>query len=179
MNLFKRAYYSIVNNFSKSLVLFLIVFIIGNVMCGSLAISSSIKNTQNEFRKHYGYKVEFDVFGNMEEYHEDSTNEVYKRTYSFLDNVVENNEEILQYCDINKRINGFHSKELQFIDEDGYENIVDKVFLFGSSNSQLGLIKNYKIKLIEGRLFSDEEMEGSNVILVGRDVYIPPKNNYK
>ena len=179
MNLFKRAYYSIVNNFSKSLVLFLIVFIIGNVMCGSLAISSSIKNTQNEFRKHYGYKVEFDVFGNMEEYHEDSTNEVYKRTYSFLDNVVENNEEILQYCDINKRINGLHSKELQFIDEDGYENIIDKVFLFGSSNSQLGLIKNYKIKLVEGRLFSDEEMEGSNVILVSENFRILENDEYR
>ena len=58
MNLFKRAYYSVINNLPKTIVLFLIVFILGNVMCGALAISQSISNAQNEFRQHYGAKVE-------------------------------------------------------------------------------------------------------------------------
>ena len=181
MNLFKRAYYSIVNNFSKSLVLFSIVFIIGNVMCASLAVSSSIENTQNEFRKHYGAKIEISVNGYMDVIFDSSTNEVYKRVYSFLDNLIENNKEVIQYSDINKRIKGFYSNELKFINEDGYETSGNiEIYLFGSSNSQLGLIKNYKIELIDGRLFNDVEMkEGKNVVLLSENFELLDNGEYR
>lgn len=182
MNLIKRAYYSVRNNLSKSLVLFAIVFIIGNVMCASLAITNSIENTQNEFRKHYGEKVEIEIMESLSirDIYKNGSSDLMKRVYEYLNNLVTNNQEVLQYLDMNTAISGFYSNELKYVDENEEVSGDMSVYLFGTSNPNMGLIKNYKIELIEGRLFSEEEMEkGSKVILISENFQIEKDGNYQ
>ena len=183
MNLFKRAYYSVINNLPKTIVLFLIVFILGNVMCGALAISQSISNAQNEFRQHYGAKVEIKLkepttFIMMTNEMSSTSNQNIRE---YLEKLVINNTDIIAYEDTNYALKGFKSKELVFA-EDGLYYIPDTVdiHLVGVTNPMTGLMKNYKVELKDGRLFSEEEMSNQNrVILVPETYKIKEDGEYK
>ena len=178
MNLFKRAYYSVRNNLSKSLVLFLVVFILGNVICGSLAITQSLKNTQEQFRKHYGAKVEISVNGDIDGYIFDSANSKIKKVRNLLEEVISDEKLKFSYKDVDYYLSGFTSEALRFKDED-YRNILD-IKLCGVVNPKIGLIKNYKLELVEGRSFSEEEMnEGKRVLLVSKDFQIKENEEYR
>lgn len=178
MNLFKRAYYSVRNNLSKSLILFLVVFILGNVICGSLAITQSLKNTQEQFRKHYGAKVEISMNGDIDSYIFDSSNSKIKKVRNLLEEVISDEKLKFSYQDVDYYLSGFTSEALRFKDED-YIDVLD-IKLCGVTNPKIGLIKNYKLELVEGRSFSEEEMnEGERVLLVSKDFQIKDNEEYR
>ena len=101
MNLIKRAYYSLINNRSKTIVLFLIVFILGNVICGSLAITQSLKSTQNEFRNHYGSKFELSLKDDLQLLINQSSNDDMKMLRERLEEIVYDSEIEYSYIELN------------------------------------------------------------------------------
>lgn len=174
MKLLGRVYYSLRNNLSKTIVLFSVVFILGNVICGSLAIKQSLESTQNEFRKHYGAKVEIstvdDIYSAL--YKNQSTNSIIRKVQKLIDKVVNESKAQYSYVDFNYYLSGMQSEMLGFMED---EEIVDvsEIHLCGVSNPYMGLVKNYKIELMEGRSFSESEMnDGSKVILISNEFYI-------
>lgn len=182
MNLFKRGYYSIRNNLKKSLILFSIVFVLGNVICGSLAITQSISNMQNEFRKYYGAKIhiyskdgiDFPVKVNL------PSDDYYKGVRKAVEKIYDGYNFKYAYTDLNYYLKGLFSDTVGYKDEDEWvygDNV--EIYSCGVTTAQMGLIKNYKLELIEGRSFSDEELEkGKNVILVSDAFYVQKGNEY-
>ena len=173
MNLIKRAYYSLINNRSKTIVLFLIVFILGNVMCGALAISQSINNAQSEFQKHYGAKINITLTRPTFEIM--MTNESSKTKYinikDYFENLIEKRTDMIAYQDCMYAIDGITSDDLYYEDERySYIEKAERIHLIGVTNANNGNLKNYKIELIEGRTFNDSEMkEGSQVIMISNN----------
>ena len=183
MNLIKRAYYSLINNMNKTIVLFLIVFILGNVMCGALAISQSISNAQNEFQKHYGAKVEIELDEQTEFIMmiNESSLSKYQNVREYLEKFVIKYKDLISYEDSNYALKGFESDHLIYIEDK--TNEIDKSFkikLVGVTNPLIGLIKNYKVELVDGRLFSDEEIKNNErVILVPETIKIKDGNEIR
>ena len=173
MNLIKRAYYSLINNRSKTIVLFLIVFILGNVMCGALAISQSINNAQSEFQKHYGAKINITLTKPTFEIM--MTNESSKTKYinikDYFENLIGKRTDMIAYQDCMYAIDGITSDDLYYEDERySYIEKAERIHLIGVTNANNGNLKNYKIELIEGRTFNDSEMkEGSQVIMISNN----------
>ena len=182
MKLIHRVYYSIIKNIKNSLLLFLIVFIIGNVICSSLAITQSINNTQAQFRIKYGAKVEinsyFDIATSMIL---DYGNDPYakKAEARIKDKIVENSGIEFSYLDYNYYLNGLTSNTLGYMNkEELLENI--SIHICGVTNPQMGLFKNYKLELKEGRSFTDEELtNGNKVVLISENFKILKDGKYE
>ena len=182
MKLIHRVYYSIIKNIKNSLLLFLIVFIIGNVICSSLAITQSINNTQAQFRIKYGAKVEinsyFDIATSMIL---DYGNDPYakKAEARIKDKIVENSGIEFSYLDYNYYLNGLTSNTLGYMNkEELLENV--SIHICGVTNPQMGLFKNYKLELKEGRSFTDEELtNGNKVVLISENFKILKDGKYE
>ncbi|MGN1344779.1 MAG: ABC transporter permease [Traorella sp.] len=168
MNLFKRGYYSIIKNFRKSMMLFLVIFVLGNVICGTLAITQSLQSTQNEFRKHYGAKFEIKAAKSLDFLmwtNSASTNE-YIKAKEALEYIAYVNGVDYSYVDLNYYLKGFVSHSLGYVSDDELDTDLD-IYLCGVTSAQMGLFKNYQLELVEGRSFHDDELiNGSKVVLV-------------
>ena len=69
MNYFKRCILNIIRKPSKTLLLFLIIFLLGNLVCGSYAIAQSTTLIQNDIKQKLGALVTIHMDSKMmEEY---------------------------------------------------------------------------------------------------------------
>lgn len=169
MKIFKRAFLSITQQKSKSIILFLTTFILGNVLCASVALSVYIQNVHQEFLNQYGARISF---VSNERYQEILSSRVYNRLSAekimtvFQDMM---KDQRIEYGDYTYVFSGLQSDKLVFSDEnekDSFENL----YVWGSEHSDFLDLRNNKIHLIEGRSFTSEELkEGKNVLLISKE----------
>lgn len=173
MNFLQRAMCSVSRRKGKSLLLFLVIFVLGNVIAGAVAISQSSTNVEDEVKGQLGATATIEM--DWESFSKDNEENMENAPYPSgpkLDVYKEiGASPYVKYYDYS--IPGsISSKKLERFElEEGMSmsGIPGAVFLNtkGINYPEMIDIKEGKIKLADGRLFTPEEIEkGSSVAIV-------------
>lgn len=168
----KRAWLSILRRPFKSILLFLIIFMLGNLMASSIYIQLNTEKAQKEIREGLGGKIIFRLKEDqIKTYYEDFGNglEDNQKLTDFILSLQEDARVKDLY--VVPYYTGFHSKQ---VFEDASHSSVDPKIntsvnlpVKGVNSTQLLDIMNGNIELVEGRMFTQEEIDqGKNVILL-------------
>ncbi|WP_313538762.1 ABC transporter permease [Enterococcus sp.] len=179
MNFWQRALKSITRRKGKSFILFLVVFVLGNVIAGAVAIQQSTANVERETKKKMGnvatVEMEYERFEketadmpDEERYSED----FYPKTPSV--DVYEQIGELsyIKYYDYSNT-SGFETNKLKlYTPEDGSMGMGGNYFSLKGGNLTEPLdMREGLIKLVEGEGFTDKDInESTNAVLVSKEV---------
>ncbi|NLY36519.1 MAG: ABC transporter permease [Tissierellia bacterium] len=180
MNYLKRALLSISRKKTKSLLLFAIIFILGNVMAGAIAIRQGADNVEQNIKSQLGAVVTIDIDQkeiekammedptgmsfdwpeppNFELLQSISTS-AYVKSYDFTTQSQVGSENLKAWVD---------PEMGQYISEDS----MDKYWMYtikGTQYAPVLSIEEGKSRLLDGRTFKPEEIEkGSSVVLISK-----------
>lgn len=173
MNLFQRVIASITRRKIPTLVIFIVTFLLGNV----LFVSLSIQQSSNKIKEHLLYNLGGKLYlkSDMNDRHSVSSmyEEEYERKMNQYLDIYEKlkKDEHVAYADINFEWNG-----LTLVDKENYmlneSNQEISSQLHGVSHENLVDIKEKKIQLTQGNTFTASQMnEGEAVILTQDNLY--------
>lgn len=177
MNFIKRGLASITRRKGKSLILFAVILILGNVMAGAIAIDQGTKSVESTIKKKLGAVATITQdYEQVEKDAEDDDSAYEKMTnpkketleeIGKLDEVSYFDYSVMGYLNT-KKLTMAQSKNEDFIMGDGESSF----FKFKGINFNEVLdVKNNIIKLKDGRVFDKEEVEKEkNVIMVSEEV---------
>ncbi len=177
MNFFKRAMASVTRRKGKSLILFAVIFILGNVMAGAIAIDQGTKNVENTIKSKLGAvatisedyeKMQKDMGENS-----DATFEPNLPTPKILKEIGELEE--VKYFDYVTNY-GFNTKKLKMVQSKNEDmQFTDPGMNFinikGINYKELFDIKNNIITLSDGRVFEQAEIDkGKPVVIISDEL---------
>lgn len=179
MNFLKRAWLSTIRRKGKSLLLLLIVFILGNVIAGSVSINQASSNVEKKIKNSMGAKATLEA--DYEQMDKDGVFE--KEDFEFptigLDLIqTVGNSSYVKYYDYNVMAS-MGSETLQpyvnpKLKEDMGDDPYVKYYSFtlnGIQYSKVSDIEEGKINLIDGRVFTDEEIaSGAKLAIIDKRV---------
>ena len=175
MNYFKRCILNIIRKPSKTLLLFLIVFLLGNLVCGSYAITQSTTKVKDNIKQQLGGLITIHAKSKMNDdiyNHYACTSKPYMKEKEVVDIFNEvSNHELVHYKDYMYSYL-FESRDIIFSRDFEYSEVkkfdpLINLPVFGVSQSYFSDIKNERIVITEGRTFTDEEIEtGSPKIIL-------------
>lgn len=166
MNFIHRALLSMTRRLDKSLLLFLIVFILSNVMAGSIAISQASKNVEVSMKQQLGANATIELdYNKMQDWTEDDWANLkwispeMVETIGALDQV--------KYFDYNIE-SWLLGKDLKTYDPNITEIYEQNYFgLKGVHFAEVLDITTGKADLVDGRVFTQSEVDaGSNLALI-------------
>lgn len=174
MNFIKRSILSIKKRKSRSLILFLAIFLIGNVMAGAISVKNALLNTEKSFTDLI--PVEVKIVEDYSSFLEDSENSLTEDIVKKIgkSSYIKNYYYYYKYwLGSNKLVNGSDDEILRV----GADDSTDEYHPFNSFTI-LGAYKktvkeqdDNKIKIISGSGFTEEEIKnGNNVILISQEV---------
>lgn len=177
MSLWKRVWASITRRKSKSLLLFLVIFILGNVIAGAIAIDESVNQTEKTIKSKLGAEATFELdyptlWADQKENPEvfDALKDVPLETIQKI-----GKSEYVSYYDYNL-VMYFESEKLKEYDTDKREKseeestLPSSIYLKGVHFGELLDTKEKRIELIEGRTLTTEEVEqGKKVVVVSKE----------
>ncbi|MGX4686004.1 FtsX-like permease family protein [Vagococcus sp. JNUCC 83] len=175
MNFFKRALLSIQRRKGKSLILFLVIFILGNVMAGAIAIQQATKNVENNIKTKLGANatVSFnsDKINELEESGKDfDIKEPDSKVYKEIGELKQ-----VKFYDYSI-IDIMQTKNIKNVEpSDGsYSRASEGMYSFnikGASRPELSDEQSKKINLVDGRNFkADEIKKGAAVAIISDKV---------
>ncbi len=175
MNFWQRALKSISRRKGKSFILFLVIFILGNVIAGAVAIQQSTGNVEKVTKEKLGARAILDV--DYEKYNKDAEkNPDLKWPDPLTDKEYEKVAELPQVKTYDKSVQGYTgtAKLKSYTPENGGMMVGNGAQYFfnlkGSSKGQLLDLDEGYIKLDQGEMFSEKEAEdGSNVVLISKE----------
>ena len=167
MNVFKRIYLSLIRKPGRTLILFFIVFLLGNLIASSFSIYHSTNYVKNEIKNelasmitvHAGEDFTFPMyFQDKKEYYSSITSKV--------DSFVEDNQDI-EYYDYS------YSASLGLKKIDNFEfNRFETLDINAVTQANFSFLYNKDVFITEGRTFTEEELDnGSNVIILNKDSF--------
>lgn len=178
MNYLRRSILNIIRKPSKSLLLFFIVLLLGNLVCGSYAIMQSTNIVKNNIKQQLGAYVTIHANSKMNsdkmDYIISENYEIYKKELDVV-NVFKDavNNEIVQYSDYMYSYNEFESRDIINSESDinySEEKEIDPLTsleILGVSQPYFSDVKYERIDITDGRTFTDEEIqEGKHVIIL-------------
>ncbi|MDH6363141.1 putative ABC transport system permease protein [Enterococcus sp. PF1-24] len=170
MNFIQRAWASVVRRKGKSTILFLVIFILGNVIAGAIAIQQSTANVEKKVKADLGAvaTIEYDWQTEMQE---ESSDEVVM--YENLTEEQINEVGKLPYVkEYDYAIQGYFSvTDLKTVgmpeeEADMYEGIGKMVLANGTNLKEPIPFKEKKVVLTDGRTFTDEEISAKKYVAV-------------
>lgn len=181
MNFFKKGVLSIIRKPSKSLLLFMIVFLLGNLVCGSQAIMQATVSVKNDIKQQLGALITIHANSEMNEdlvdYITFGDNKIDSKLLKVVDVFEEvSNRDEVQYSDYMYRYNEYESRE---IFNPAYDNIsvvedidpLTNLSIMGVSQSYFGDIKYGRISIVEGRSFSEEEIASQKKVIILNEAF--------
>lgn len=162
MRVIRRIIYSIKQRFSKTCLLFLLVFILGNILCATLAITHSTKNIEKEFIDKYGVQITIFKQSYQSSFENKNQNLINDNIIFNYESMIRNNQ--VKYGDYSLIFDGLQSNEIHFKDEMSFDYI--PFYFWGSQRSQFQFLENNLFKLIEGRSFTEEEIKNGNHVMI-------------
>lgn len=170
MNYWKRAWSSVSRRKGKSLILFAVVFVLGNVIAGAIAIQQSTGNVEKKMKQQLGATVsaEVDLDKLMEE--SDSMTAL-KGPDPLKEELVKKIGESSYVKEYDYSYTGYltlgsfksYQVEQGNISVNGGMNMLT---LKGSNKSEPADFKNKKVKLVEGSFPSSEEVKSGQAVAV-------------
>lgn len=174
MNFVKRALCSVTRKKGKSLILFAVIFVLGNVIAGAIAIQQSTENVEKSVKKQLGGLATIEI--DYEKFQDELMQEEVQKELKSLS--VETIKKVgdspyVKYYDYNAN-GGITSKKLKSVSfgEDGSMGFPEGSFsLKGSNYAKILDVEENKIKITEGRTFTQEEIDkGTNAALISSKV---------
>src|SRR5574341_1067991 len=186
MNFFKRAIRSVTRQKSKSMILFAVIFILGNILAGSVIIQQSTQNVEKTTKEQMGaiatVGIDWSDTKRQKEM-ESMTSADYSALDEKMIQKIADSPYVKNY-DYSEQI-GFESKLLKTYDPAADKKSEDKENSSNEANG--GFINTYipirgvqdpkimdialgKIKLVEGAIFSQTDIKkGTLVVLVSKE----------
>lgn len=172
VNFFKRALCSVTRKKGKSFILFIVIFILGNVIAGAIAIQQSTQNVEKNIKKQLGAAVTIGL--DYESIEDKLGDENFFKDLNYL--TVEKMEKIgaskyVKYYDYNI-IYPFKSEKLKGASmNDENEGVIaggDGNYLTAKGTNYAAIldVQEKKITLKEGSAFSKEDIEKGHSVAV-------------
>lgn len=171
MNYWKRARNSIFRTKGKSLILFAVIFVLGNVIAGAIAIQQSTANVEKKMKQQLGATVapELDLEKLMEQNGEsqaikgpESLKEETIKKMGASPYVKDYDYSYLTYLNVKK----FKTYELKQEGNMQISSPYKSMMLKGSNSTEPMDFKNKKVKLVDGRMLTKEELKGKKPVAV-------------
>lgn len=175
MNFIKRALCSVTRKKGKSLILFAVIFVLGNVIAGAIAIQQSTQNVEKNIKRELGgiATIEIDYEDNQDELMDpefvpenlkpDLINKIGKSPY-------------VKYYDYNS-LGWATTEKLKAakIEQSGDEGVIfseqNQFSLKGSNFNKVLDLEEKKIQLVDGSTFTQEDIDkGTNNVLISTKV---------
>lgn len=185
MNFWQRALKSVTRRKGKSFILFLVIFILGNVIAGAVAVQQSTMNVERETKKKMGNvaTVEFDY----EQFEKDNSGKSDEEVYS-----EENSPKTPKTADYDKvgeldYVKYYDYTMMGWLETKKFKAYTPEDESFGMAGGNYFNLKGGNrpqpldmeegnIKLIDGEVFSEKDLsETTNSILISKEV--AEKNN--
>ncbi|KAF1296766.1 ABC transporter permease [Enterococcus sp. JM4C] len=178
MNFLQRAVSSVTRRKGKSIILFLVIFVLGNVIAGAIAIQQSTTNVEKDVKAKLGANatISFDYTTFQKDNEETPVEEQIfpdepdLKAYQQIGALP-----YVKYFDYNSLSSFVSSKLERFAFEQDEGGMMSgyggspRFNLKGVNYPKLMDIEQKKIKLAGGKVFSDEDVkEGKNVVIIGK-----------
>ncbi len=163
MNFLKRAFLSLVRRKGKSLILLIIIFILSNVMAGSIAIGQASKNVEKTIKLQLGANatVELD-WEKMQDWNEDQWNALEYITPETADQI--GNLSYVKYYDYSSETYISSSTITQYDPNMVEVPTVSYFPIKGVQYAPILDIVNGNASLTQGRTFNDTEIENGDYV---------------
>ncbi|EOL43231.1 ABC transporter permease [Enterococcus caccae] len=171
MGFVKRALCSVTRKKGKSLILFLVIFVLGNVIAGSIAIQQSTQNVEKNVKKQLGgtATIQLDYENNQEEF----AKEDFKIDQLKVDLMKKiGKSPYVKYYDYNA-VSGTQTKELKSASIESEQSgvMMEGFTLKGSNYHKILDVEEKNIKLVDGKVFTQEDIDnGKNVGLISSKI---------
>ncbi|QIL46889.1 ABC transporter permease [Vagococcus coleopterorum] len=184
MNFLKRAWASITRRKGKSLILFAVIFVLGNVLAGAISIQQTTTGVEKNIKKELGGRASIAMDSDLyEEYYnnlpEGDESIVPAKNVSEKTLIEMGNLPQVKYFDYSVP-GGVSTREFKMYstenDEESHRysmsGLLENYFVYTGVNSpEFVDMKDKKIELTAGRIFTDEEVnEGKAVAIVSKEV---------
>ncbi|MHC5227489.1 ABC transporter permease [Enterococcus sp. LJL99] len=175
MNFIKRALCSVTRKKGKSLILFAVIFVLGNVIAGAIAIQQSTQNVEKNIKRELGglATVEMDYENNQDEMMDPEF--IPENLTPELINKI-GNSPYVKYYDYNSlgwvQTEKLKSATIEQSEEEGGTFFSqDQFSLKGSNFNKILDIEEKKIQLVDGSVFTQEDIDkGTNNVLISAKV---------
>lgn len=173
MNFFKRALYSVTQRKGKSVILFIIIFVLGNVIAGAVAIKESTNNVEKTIKSQLAGSASITL---DYEKVEKILNENPEAKIDFLTPTTKEIEEIgklsyVKYYD-NKSIlyiptnNLKATTEAETDDGSSIGTANNSIEIMGTTYAPLSDIQEKKIELKDGRIFEQTDIDSNKKVAI-------------
>ena len=183
MKFWQRAMKSVTRKKGRSFILFLVIFILGNVIAGSVAIEQSTKNVEKETKQKMGPKTTVDMdYERFDREMQKNPDMINDDSY-FKSPTLEEYEAIgqlsyVKYYDLSIPVYFGTNKIKAYLPEDedsmygGYGMGSRYSFnVKGVNRKEIVDIEDGLIRLEEGQTFTEKQMaDGDNVVLISKEV---------
>lgn len=170
VNFIKRALCSVTRKKGKSLILFAVIFVLGNVIAGAIAIQQSTQNVEANVKKQLGAMatIEIDWENNQDELMSEST-DIEQLKVDLIKKVGES--PYVKYYDYNTSSYA-ETKDLKSVTLDSEQfGGMEGFTLKGSNYAKILDVEEKAIKLVDGSVFSQSDIDdGKNVGLISSKV---------
>jgi putative ABC transport system permease protein len=170
MNFIKRALCSVTRKKGKSLILFAVIFVLGNVIAGAIAIQQSTQNVEKSVKKELGgmATIQLDYENNQEEFMKEDL-EIEPLKVELIKKV--GDSPYVKYYDYNS-MSMVQTKDLKSVSSESEEiGMMEGLTLKGVNYNKVVDIEENKVKLVEGKVFTQEDIDnGKNVGLISSKV---------
>ena len=175
MGFIKRALCSVTRKKGKSLILFAVIFILGNVIAGAIAIQQSTQNVEKNIKRQLGglATIEIDYESNQEAVMNAEV-KIENLTPELINKV--GKSPYVKYYDYNSML-GAQTEKLKAVKVEqpqieGISNDSQNYFpLKGSNFNKILDVQEKRIQLVDGSVFTQEDIDkGTNSVLISSKV---------
>lgn len=167
MNFMKRAFLSLIRRKGKSLILLTIIFILSNVMAGSIAIGQASRNVEKTMKQQLGANASVEMdWEKMQDWTEEQWQNVQYVTPAMADQI--GALPYVKYYDYNTEAY-INSTSLKMYDPNMMDQEYNYFPLRGVNYAPVLDIANGTATLVEGRVFSDEDIAKANYVVLISD----------
>lgn len=171
VNFINRALCSVTRKKGKSLILFAVIFVLGNVIAGSIAIQQSTQNVEKSVKKQLGgtATIQLDYENNQEEFAKEDL-KIDQLKVDLMKKI--GDSPYVKYYDYNA-LSMSQTKELKSATLDAEQSgaMMEGFTLKGSNYHKILDVEEKSIKLVDGKVFTQEEIDkGKNVGLISSKV---------
>lgn len=168
MNFLKRAFLSLVRRKGKSLILLIIIFILSNVMAGSIAIGQASTNVEKTIKLQLGANASVELdYEKMQEWTEEQWNSLQYITPEIADSI--GNSSYVKYYDYSSETY-INSNTLTQYDPNMVEIPTVSYFpIKGVQYAPILDIVNGNASLVQGRTFNETEITNADYVALISD----------
>nr|WP_242700632.1 ABC transporter permease [Enterococcus sp. DIV0212c] len=162
---------SVTRKKGKSLILFAVIFVLGNVIAGSIAIQQSTQNVEKSVKKQLGgmATIQLDYENNQEEFGKEDLKIDWLKV-DLMKKIGESS--YVKYYDYNAN-NMVQTKDLKSVSLDSEQSggMMEGFTLKGSNYNKILDVEENKIKVVDGKVFTQDDIDnGKNVGLISSKV---------